>query len=81
MTELATLAPDLSLRLPDEIARRFQPSDRFMVWLDGDTLVLKRIIPSVTRLVEQAPNDEPMPLDEISAIVHEARQHRRAGGS
>ncbi|BCX05885.1 MAG: hypothetical protein KatS3mg053_3823 [Candidatus Roseilinea sp.] len=78
MTELATLEQDFSLRLPKEIARYFQPSDRFMVWRDGDTLVLKRVVPSVTKIVEQAPLGEPMPLDQINAIVHEARRQRHA---
>lgn len=80
MSELATLQQDFSLRLPEEVARHFQPADRFMVWRDGDTLVLKRVIPPVTHIVEQAPLGEPMPLDQINTIVHEARQQRRADG-
>ena len=74
--ELATFTPNLNLKLPNEVAKHFQPSDRFMVWLDGDTLVLKRLISSITQLVEQAPEGNPMSLDEINDIVHEVRRER-----
>ena len=63
--------------LPTEIAERFRPADRFVVWTEGDTLHLKRItVPSVTKIVEQAPQDTALSLDEINDIVHEVRQQR-----
>jgi len=50
-----------------------------MVWIEGDTLYLKRIMPrSVTTIVEKGPQDEPLSLDEINDIVHEVRRRRRA---
>jgi len=76
MSEVATLTQSRTLQLPLEIAKHFQPADRFIVWMDGDTLHLKRITPSPLRMVEQAPIDEPMSLDEINDIVHEVRQRR-----
>ncbi len=74
MSELAILNPNHTLQLPVEIAERFQPSDRFIVWMDGDTLHLKRVTPSPLKIVEQAPVDEPLSLDEINDIVHNVRR-------
>jgi hypothetical protein len=33
--------------------------------------------PQVTRIVDEAPEGEPMSLDEINEIVHEVRRQRR----
>lgn len=77
MSELATLSPNHTLELPATIAAHFQPSDRFVVWMEGDTLHLKRITPSPLRAVEQAPLDEPLSFDEINDIVHEVRHRHR----
>jgi hypothetical protein len=80
MVEIAELTPQHTLKLPAEIAARFSPSDRFVVWTEGDTLHLKRITPPpVTRIVAQAPEEEPLSLEEINEIVHEVRRQRRAG--
>jgi hypothetical protein len=76
MSELATLNPNYTLALPAVIAQHFQPSDRFIVWLEGDTLHLKRITPSPLKVVEQAPEDDPLSLDEINDLVHEVRRQR-----
>jgi len=79
MIEMAELTAQQTLKLPPDIAARFQPSDRFVVWMEGDTLYLKRITPpSVLDVVEQASEGEPLSLDEINDIVHQVRQ-RRAG--
>ena len=76
MFEIAKMTPDNRLQLPDEIARRFLPSDQFIVWIEDDTLYLKRITPSPLKAVEQADEGEPMSLDEINEIVHEVRSQR-----
>ena len=80
MVEIAELTSQRTLELPEKIAARFRPADRFVVWVEGDTLYLKRITPPpVTEIVAQAPEGEPLSLDEISEIVHEVRRQRRAG--
>ncbi|GAB4542471.1 MAG: hypothetical protein Kow0063_34480 [Anaerolineae bacterium] len=44
------------------------------------TLHLKRITPPrVTDIVAQAPDEEPISLEEINEIVHEVRRQRRVG--
>lgn len=78
MFEIATLTANNTLQLPAEIAQRFLSTDRFIVWLEGDTLHLKRLLPSPLQRVEDAPEDEPIPLDEIDEIVHTVRQRRHA---
>jgi hypothetical protein len=79
MVEIAELTAQNSLKLPPDIAARFRPSDRFVVWVEGDTLHFKRITPPpVTDSVAQAPEGEPMSLEEINEIVHEVRRQRRA---
>ena len=77
MSDLATLTTNYTLQLPDEIAKRFRPSDRFVVWVDGDTLHLKRVMPSPLQVVADAPEGDPLSLDEINDIVHEVRRQRR----
>lgn len=76
MATVATFTQDQTLQLPLEIVKKFQMTDRFIVWQEGDTLHLKRITPSPLQAVEQAPDDEPLSLDEINDIVHEVRRQR-----
>jgi hypothetical protein len=80
MVEIAELTSQNTLKLPADIAARFRPDDRFMIWVEGDTLYLKRINPvSVTEVVTEAPVGEPLSMEEINEIVHQVRQRRRAG--
>ena len=78
MFEIATLNANNTVQLPVEIAKRFLPADRFIVWLDGDTVHLKRLMPSPLDRVADAPEENPIDLDEINEIVHEVRQGRYA---
>ena len=75
MVELAELTAQQTLKLPAEIAARFKPADRFVVWVEGDVLYLKRVTPPpVTDIVAQAPEGKPLSLDEINEIVHQVRR-------
>ncbi len=75
MFEIATMTPKGTLELPAAIAFRFHPHDRFIVWMQGDTMHVKRIeTASPLQAVADAPDEEPMALDEIDAIVHEVRR-------
>jgi hypothetical protein len=78
MVDIAKLTRQDTLKLPPDVAARFHPSDRFVVWVEGDTLHLKRITPPpVTGVVDKAPEGEPMSPEEISDIVHQVRRQRR----
>jgi hypothetical protein len=79
MVEIAEMTTSDTLKLPAEVASRFRPSDRFIILVEGDTLQLKRITPSpVTGIVAEAPEGEPMLMDEINEIFHEVRRQQRA---
>ena len=79
MSEIVELTAQKTLKLPPEIADRFRPADRFVVWAEGDMLHLKRITPPpVTQIVEQAPEGEPLSLEEINEIVHEVRRQSKS---
>ncbi len=77
MSDLVTLSPNHTLALPPDIAEHFHPSDKFVIWWDGDTLHLKRVTPSPLQVVEEAPEETPLSLDEINDIVHEVRRQRK----
>jgi predicted transcriptional regulator len=78
MFEIAELKTSDTLTLPAVIAGQFRPADRFIVWTEGDMLHLKRMhTPSVTELVAQAPEGEPLSLNEINELVHEVRRKNR----
>ena len=80
MTEIAELTGSDTLRLPPDVAARFRRSDRFMIWVEGDAMYLKRIAPRpVTEIVAEAPVGDPMQPEEVSDIVHEVRRRRRSG--
>jgi len=80
MIQIAELTSQNILKLPNETAARFRPSDRFVVWVEGDTMHLKRITPpSVTDIVAKAPEGERQSLDEINEMVHQVRRKKQAG--
>ena len=71
MIDIAELTETNMIRLPASLSGQFHIADRFVVWMSGDTLHLKRLTsPSVNEIVAQAPEGEPLPLDEINDIVH-----------
>ena len=76
MFEIAVFTPEGTVKLPQKISRNLSPSDRFVVWMDGDTLHLKKIEPSPLDRVAQIPVDDALTLDEINEIVHEVRRQR-----
>ena len=75
---IVELSLDYQITLPAEVARKFRPADRFFVWPQGDTLILKRVtIPRVTEIVAMTPETQPpLALEEIDEIVHEVRRQR-----
>ncbi len=78
MVKIAEMTDKDTLRLPSEVAELFRTSDRFVVWIEGDTLHLKRMTPpQVTRIVNEAAEGDPMSLDEINEIVHEVRRQQK----
>ncbi len=72
------LTADNILKLPDEIARFFNPPEKFVVIADSDGLVLKRVAkPTLSKLAEQVPDSNPPSLEQIADEVHKYRQEKR----
>ena len=72
------LKPDNTLKLPDEIARLFDPSEKFVVIADSDGLFLRRVAkPTLSELAEQVPDSKPPSLEEIADEVHKYRKEKR----
>jgi hypothetical protein len=76
MFEIAKITPLRTVELPPSIAEQFGPNERFIVWVEGDTVHLKRIVTSPLDAVEHAPLEAPMSLDELDEVVHEVRRQR-----
>jgi hypothetical protein len=79
MVQVVELTSQGTLKLPPDIAQRFHPADRFVLWAEGDTLHLKRVsAPPVTDIVAAAPPAEPMAPDELNDLIHALREPRSA---
>ena len=75
MPPIAEVTSTDTIKFPAEIAERLGLKDRFYVWAEGDSLHLKRIAPAdVVGIVRDAPQGEPMSLEEINEIVHDVRR-------
>lgn len=74
---VVVLGADHTITLPDAIAQQFQPTTRFILLQQNDTLILKRLnVPGMLDLVAAAPDEPALSLDEISDLVHAARAER-----
>lgn len=74
---------DKRISLPLSAVEWIAASNELSLFIEGDTLILKRLhIPRLSEFAARASDDE-MPLDEIVAEVHRYRQESkdRAGRS
>ena len=80
-TPIVEVNQDKTITVPAEVTGQFRPADRFVVWPQGDMLILKRVKPlRVTEVVANASEENPpLTLDEIDEIVHAVRQQHRQG--
>lgn len=68
---------ELNLRL----VKWLQPDSELAVLTQGDTLILKKLrLPRLSAIAERAPQDTPMPMEEIAAEVHQYRREKRHAG-
>jgi chaperonin GroEL (HSP60 family) len=60
-----------------------QPSVQVMAFIEGDTLIIKRLHPArLSQIAQRAPSDAEMSLDEIAEEVHHYRKEKHhASGS
>lgn len=68
------------IALPREAVKWIGEGTELQVFIEGDTLILKKLSkPSLSEIATRAADDE-IPLDEIVAEVHRHRQEKRDAG-
>jgi hypothetical protein len=64
-----------TIELPSSLARWLGQNDELAVFAQGDTLILKKILPPrLTEFAARAPDDEPLPMSDIVAEVKRVRR-------
>lgn len=83
MTEKRVEVIDGKIVLPVEMKTWLQPSDQVVAFIEGDTLIIKRLRPArLSQIAQRAPDDPEMSLEEIAEEVHRYRKDKRhASGS
>ncbi|MFQ5770177.1 MAG: hypothetical protein ACE5HX_06555 [bacterium] len=72
---------DLQIELSLEIKKWLRPEEELAAFLEGDTLILKKVqVPKLSALAEQNPKEE-MLLEEISKEVHRYREEKKSKNS
>jgi hypothetical protein len=67
-----------ALELPAEALKWIRPDEELMLFIVGDSLILKRVHPPrLSELAGRAPGDVEMPLQEIVEEVHRHRREKR----
>ncbi|MBU0568160.1 hypothetical protein KJ693_10355 [bacterium] len=80
--QLIEVGVDKKLELPENILRNFQARDKFIVFTNKETILLKKVtIPRATSIAKrlQDPKGE-MPMEEIVKAVHQCRKEKRQEG-
>jgi len=68
---------DGSIKLPEEMLRLFPTSTEFAAWMEGDTILLKRLQPLRPSQTAERVAEKEMPLKDIVGEVHRMRRERR----
>ena len=64
-----------TIELPETATRWLGEDEELAVLVQGDTLILKKIQPArLTEFAERAPDDKPIPMNEIVSEVHRVRR-------
>lgn len=66
-----------TLVLPKAIQTIFKPSDKIAWFVEGDTLIIKRINPPRLSEIAERVKENPMPLKEIVKEVQAYRKEKR----
>jgi len=68
------------ITLPPLVANWIGAAGELSLFIEGDTLILKKMrVPSLSEIAARA-SDEEMPLEEIVAEVHRYRREKRNAG-
>ena len=75
--DVAKVNADLQIDFPSKVKKWLQATSELAVFLEGDTLVLKKInLPRLPGIAERTSGSE-MPLEKITAEVHQYRKEKR----
>ncbi len=66
------------LVIPKTLRAIFKPSDKLAWFIEGDTLIIKRINPPKLSEIAGRVKEKPMPLKEIVKEVHTYRKEKRS---
>lgn len=55
----------------------FKPSDKLLCFVEGDTLIIKRIKPPKLSELAERTKEKPMPLKELVKEVHTYRSEKK----
>ena len=76
--KLAKMTEDGKILLPEEVAKKLKPFQRFVVIEDGEEVILNPIrIPDANEIAKRAKSSAPLTLEEISEEVHQYRKEKR----
>ncbi|MGA9349160.1 MAG: hypothetical protein WBW48_10190 [Anaerolineae bacterium] len=66
------------LELPAEVQNWVRPDEELMLFIEGDSLILKKVRPPrLSELAGRAPGDVEIPLQDIVDEVHRHRREKR----
>ncbi|TET09423.1 hypothetical protein E3J84_05120 [Candidatus Aerophobetes bacterium] len=68
---------DGMLIIPKTLQAIFKPSDKLAWFIEGDTLIIKRINPPKLSEIAGRVKEKPMPLKEIVKEVHVYRKEKK----
>lgn len=66
-----------TLTIPKDFRAIFKPSDEFACFVEGDTLIIKRITPTKLSEIAERVKEKPISMKTIAKEVHTHRQEKR----
>lgn len=63
--------------IPKNLRSIFRPSDKIVYFAEGDTLILKKVIPPVLSKIADRAKGKPLSLKSIIQEIHAYRQEKR----
>jgi len=69
---------DGTLTIPKALRSFFKPSDKFIWFMEGNTLIIKRINPPNLSDIAKRVKEKPLPLKEIEKEVHAYRNEKKS---
>ncbi len=76
--EIAKIKPNLQIEVPTKIRQWLKTEKELAAFLEGDTLIFKKIrIPDVESIAERSSEKE-MPLSEVVEEIHRFREGKKS---